>query len=146
MDGQLLNNLDPEGHCSPTKELRLSKFDTQGGVNAAWKDEKEGKQANKALIEQEAIIGSLDSKALSSPSRELRLSKFDTHGANVTWKDEREEKQAEAAIGQVEEAFSTIIGSLGDPNPSRGGLEKTPRRAAKALLYFTKGYEEDLQS
>lgn len=89
-------------------------------------------------------IGPTD-KTLTSPSRELRLSKFDTEGVHVTWKDDEEQQRAEAAIAKVEGAFSTIIESLNDPNPGRDGLKKTPRRAAKALLYFTKGYEEDLQ-
>jgi len=30
-------------------------------------------------------------------------------------------------------------------HPEREGLEKTPERAAKALLYFTQGYETDLK-
>ena len=85
-------------------------------------------------------------KAPGTPSRKLRLSKFDTQGAHVTWKDDREQEQAEAAIGKVEAAFSSIIESVGDPNPDRDGLKKTPMRAAKALMYFTKGYEEDLES
>lgn len=97
-------------------------------------------------MEHSELCNGVDPKALSSPSRKLRLSKFDTQGVNVTWKDEEEQQRAEAAIGQVEEAFSTIIGTLSDPKPERDGLKKTPRRAAKALLYFTKGYEEDLKS
>ena len=80
------------------------------------------------------------------PSRKIRLSKFDTQGVHVTWKDEEEAKEAEGTLNQIEEAFSSIIGSLGDGDPERDGLKKTPKRAAKALLYFTKGYEEDLQS
>lgn len=80
------------------------------------------------------------------PSRHLKLSRFDSQGTHVTWKDKEEEREAEAAIGKVESAFSTIIRSLSDPNPERDGLQKTPRRAAKALLFFTKGYEEDLES
>lgn len=78
------------------------------------------------------------------PPRRLKLSKFDSTG--VTWKDQEEQQEAEAVMGAVESAFSSIIGSLGDPNPEREGLQKTPGRAAKALLYFTKGYEEDLKS
>lgn len=85
-------------------------------------------------------------KFVSEPSRQLKLSKFDTQGVNVTWKDHKEQLRAEAAISEVETAFSTIIDSVKDPNPERDGLKKTPRRAAKAFMYFTKGYEEDLQS
>lgn len=83
---------------------------------------------------------------VKSPSRDLKLSRFDSQGVYVTWKDEEERQKAEAALNDVESAFSRIIDSLGDPNPEREGLKKTPRRAAKAFLYFTKGYEEDLKS
>ncbi len=82
----------------------------------------------------------------SEPSRPLKLSRFDSQGIYVTWKDKEEQKEAEGALSKVEEAFSSIIGSLGDGDPEREGLKKTPKRAAKALLYFTKGYEEDLKS
>ena len=87
-----------------------------------------------------------DNKGASEPSRSLKLSRFDSQGVYVTWRDEEEKKEAEGALSKVEEAFSSIIGSLGDGDPERDGLKKTPMRAAKALLYFTKGYEEDLKS
>ncbi|CAH8849093.1 unnamed protein product [Trichobilharzia szidati] len=38
-------------------------------------------------------------------------------------------------------AFHKILIAVGE-NPNREGLLKTPERAAKAMLYFTKGYEE----
>ncbi|CAH8550714.1 unnamed protein product [Heterobilharzia americana] len=38
-------------------------------------------------------------------------------------------------------SFHKILIAVGE-NPNRQGLLKTPERAAKAMLYFTKGYEE----
>ncbi|KAK4471200.1 hypothetical protein MN116_004650 [Schistosoma mekongi] len=38
-------------------------------------------------------------------------------------------------------AYHKILIAIGE-NPNRQGLLKTPQRAAKAMLYFTKGYEE----
>ena len=84
--------------------------------------------------------------AMGGPSRQLRLSKFDSQGVTTTWKNEEEKAAAEAQISKLEKAFSTIIECLGDPDPTREGLRKTPHRAAKALLFFTKGYEDDLKS
>jgi len=41
--------------------------------------------------------------------------------------------------------LKSIIEALGE-NPSRQGLTNTPERAAKALQYLTRGYQEDLQT
>ncbi|PIO53107.1 hypothetical protein TELCIR_25573, partial [Teladorsagia circumcincta] len=40
-------------------------------------------------------------------------------------------------------AYSSIISHVGE-DVNRQGLLKTPERAAKAMLYFTKGYEQQL--
>lgn len=81
-----------------------------------------------------------------APSRKIKLSKFDSASLRTCWKDEEEKMAAEAMLQKMANAFSTIIDSLGDPLPDREGLAKTPIRAAKALCFFTKGYEEDLAS
>lgn len=41
------------------------------------------------------------------------------------------------------QSYTDILNAIGE-NPIRDGLEKTPHRAAKAMLYFTKGYEENI--
>lgn len=57
------------------------------------------------------------------------------------------DSQIEVKERQVEiaGAYSTIIEAVGE-DPSRQGLLKTPQRAAEAILHFTKGYEESLES
>ncbi|CAH1262326.1 Hypp2546 [Branchiostoma lanceolatum] len=47
------------------------------------------------------------------------------------------------ALPDMEAAYHTILSSVGE-EPARQGLLKTPSRAAKALMFFTKGYQEDL--
>ena len=42
------------------------------------------------------------------------------------------------------QAYKSLISSVGE-DPDRQGLMKTPERAAKALLYFTKGYEQKIK-
>ncbi|VEL43254.1 unnamed protein product [Protopolystoma xenopodis] len=44
-------------------------------------------------------------------------------------------------FGDLVDAYRQILVGLGE-NTQRQGLLKTPERAAKAMLYFTKGYEE----
>ncbi|KAL5110488.1 GTP cyclohydrolase 1 [Taenia crassiceps] len=46
-------------------------------------------------------------------------------------------------LDQLVEAYKNILTAVGE-NIQRPGLLKTPERAAKALLYFTKGYEESV--
>jgi len=41
-------------------------------------------------------------------------------------------------------AYRLLLSSFGE-NPDRQGLVKTPERAAKAMLFFTKGYDQSLE-
>ena len=93
-----------------------------------------------------AVQESSASGGQSCPSRALPLSNFDSRRLRECWKDEEEKASAEGVLSTIATAFGTIIDNLGDPRPDRDGLTRTPVRAAKALCYFTKGYEEDLAS
>lgn len=44
---------------------------------------------------------------------------------------------------RLEDAVKTILECLGE-DPERDGLRNTPKRYARALLWMTKGYEEQL--
>ncbi|PIO77499.1 GTP cyclohydrolase I [Teladorsagia circumcincta] len=46
-------------------------------------------------------------------------------------------------LDKMAAAYSSIISHVGE-DVNRQGLLKTPERAAKAMLYFTKGYEQQL--
>ncbi len=43
----------------------------------------------------------------------------------------------------MEQAYAEIIGEIDDPK--REGLEKTPARAAKAMRFLTRGYDQNLE-
>jgi len=43
---------------------------------------------------------------------------------------------------EVEPHVAAILRAI-DPDPDREGLERTPMRVARALAYFTSGYEQD---
>lgn len=47
-----------------------------------------------------------------------------------------------SSVSQMREAYENLIVSLGE-DPARDGLLKTPERAAKAMKFFTQGYEQD---
>ena len=47
------------------------------------------------------------------------------------------------SVQLLTEAYRCVLAGIGE-DPNREGLLKTPERAAKAMLYFTKGYEESV--
>nr|XP_024648638.1 GTP cyclohydrolase 1 isoform X2 [Macaca nemestrina] len=61
------------------------------------------------------------------------------------WKGERprSEEDNELNLPNLAAAYSSILSSLGE-NPQRQGLLKTPWRAASAMQFFTKGYQETI--
>ncbi|AKJ95652.1 MULTISPECIES: GTP cyclohydrolase I FolE [Thioalkalivibrio] len=50
-----------------------------------------------------------------------------------------------AAPEQLAEHYREILAGLGE-NPQREGLRDTPMRAAKAMQYLTRGYQQDLDT
>ncbi|XP_043551604.1 GTP cyclohydrolase 2 [Chiloscyllium plagiosum] len=66
----------------------------------------------------------------------------DSKKATVQWKDEKK-RGGEDALAVLEEAYTSILRGLGE-DPERQGLRKTPRRAARAMQFFTKGYQENI--
>ncbi|XP_015988298.2 GTP cyclohydrolase 1 isoform X2 [Rousettus aegyptiacus] len=61
------------------------------------------------------------------------------------WKGERprSEEDNELNLPNLAAAYSSILRSLGE-DPQRQGLLKTPLRAAMAMQFFTKGYQETI--
>ncbi|KAL8720816.1 MAG: hypothetical protein Q9225_002370 [Loekoesia sp. 1 TL-2023] len=53
-------------------------------------------------------------------------------------------EQAEERLAKIQGAVTTILECLGE-DPEREGLRGTPERYAKAMLFFTKGYEENVR-
>lgn len=50
----------------------------------------------------------------------------------------------EALLPDMAQSYRMLLSSLGE-DPSRQGLLKTPERAAKAMLFFTKGYDQSIE-
>ncbi|KAL8900073.1 MAG: hypothetical protein Q9207_005867 [Kuettlingeria erythrocarpa] len=53
-------------------------------------------------------------------------------------------KDAEERLAKLQSAVKTILECIGE-DPDREGLRGTPERYAKAMLFFTKGYEENVR-
>jgi GTP cyclohydrolase I len=65
-------------------------------------------------------------------------------GVGTRARKEATEEEKEATLVKLSGAVRTILECLGE-DPDREGLLQTPDRYAKALLFFTKGYEENLR-
>lgn len=50
----------------------------------------------------------------------------------------------EALLPDMAQSYRMLLSSLGE-DPMRQGLLKTPERAAKAMLFFTKGYDQSIE-
>lgn len=48
----------------------------------------------------------------------------------------------DSCVALLSEAYRSVLTGIGE-DPDREGLLKTPERAAKAMMYFTKGYKEN---
>ncbi|CAH8849091.1 unnamed protein product [Trichobilharzia szidati] len=58
--------------------------------------------------------------------------------------DNKVNENEEFNFNKLKELYKQILICIGE-NPNRPGLIETPARAASAMLYFTKGYQDDLQ-
>ena len=52
--------------------------------------------------------------------------------------------ESSSTHSELEATVHTLLCQLGE-NPGRNGLKDTPKRVAKALSFFTKGYQEDIK-
>lgn len=52
----------------------------------------------------------------------------------------KENPQREAVVLKLKKVFKELLETIGE-DPERQGLKRTPERAAKALWYFTHGYQ-----
>ncbi|KAG1443861.1 hypothetical protein G6F56_010518 [Rhizopus delemar] len=80
----------------------------------------------------ERATSSIENDGMSWPSLGARERRDET----AEQRSEREKKMADAV--------KTILTCIGE-DPEREGLLKTPDRYAKALMFFTKGYEQDIR-
>ncbi|XP_039391146.1 GTP cyclohydrolase 1 [Mauremys reevesii] len=84
----------------------------------------------------------------AAPSRALERPRY-SQGTSARcldgWKEERtrSEEDNEMNLPSLAAAYTTILRSLGE-DPERQGLLRTPWRAATAMQFFTKGYQETI--
>jgi GTP cyclohydrolase I len=111
-----------------------------------------------------AVDFSIGGKKLKAESKSGQGPSRNTSGISSLWSSDHDHvpdsthlqiptkptrKQTEAVseetstLDQMASLYRGLLGHLGE-DTKRQGLLKTPERASKAMLYFTKGYEENL--
>lgn len=73
------------------------------------------------------------------------LSQKTTSVLNHHQPHEVDKNKHEQSLANLNDCYSDILRSIIGEDPNRQGLLKTPTRAAKALIHFTKGYGENLK-
>ncbi|PAV62880.1 hypothetical protein WR25_23776 [Diploscapter pachys] len=91
-----------------------------------------------AEIESSGFISSSDNQSEKSDTDEKQIALLDDKTVLKGKKSEKVDHMADMA-----RAYSSIISHVGE-DVNRQGLLKTPERAAKAMMYFTNGYELQL--
>ena len=82
-------------------------------------------------------------KRPSSPHRSIDGDGLSWPSSGTKVRKEETDEEYELRLQKLASAVETILECIGE-NKQREGLLKTPMRYAKALLFFTKGYEESL--
>ncbi len=80
-------------------------------------------------------------KSRSTKSKSVSQSR---HTRKIADSDQFEIKTP-AAITDIERTVRQLLHQLGE-NPDRNGLQETPRRMAKALIYLTQGHHQDIDT
>lgn len=65
-------------------------------------------------------------------------------GPGTRQRKEATPEETEERLDKLSGAIRTILECIGE-DPEREGLRETPMRYAKAMLFFTKGYEENVR-
>ncbi|XP_019955013.1 GTP cyclohydrolase 1 [Paralichthys olivaceus] len=89
------------------------------------------------MVKRPAGTGTVRSGAAQAPGAES--------GAQESWREERTRsvEDNEISLPSLAAAYTAILRGLGE-DPQRQGLLKTPWRAATAMQFFTKGYQEKI--
>lgn len=126
---------------SARKRLRKKLKRSNGDVNAAETTDNEKEMKKKKLGKGEKDINGeqtslKDDGEIVSMTSASSTSTVENFGTCVFINEEQKLKK-------MTEACQTILTCIGE-DPTREGLLKTPERWAKALLFFTNGYEKNL--
>ena len=86
----------------------------------------------------------MDISPQRSSSRHNANLTFISSGIGTRQRLEEGPEQAAQRLDKMRDAVRTILECVGE-DPNRSGLLDTPKRYAEALLFFTKGYQQNVK-
>ncbi|KAK1141000.1 GTP cyclohydrolase 1 [Aspergillus melleus] len=127
--------------CHPVNDPNLLQASITGSIsNKLGQSTKEAREMHSPLCQQSTRSLSCDDQpadgVFSTDSHRLCR---ETQQVSASPSPEQSE-----SVRKLAGAVRTIFECIGE-NPEREGLRTTPERYAKAMLYFTKGYSENIQ-
>jgi GTP cyclohydrolase I len=88
--------------------------------------------------------GTMSPFITSAPAIDFDGLSWPSSGTLARLHEKESPAEAEARLEKLSGAVRTILECIGE-DPDREGLHGTPLRYAKAMMFFTKGYEENLR-
>lgn len=80
---------------------------------------------------------------IAKPNLVLRFA-IPSLGVGTKARRDESKEETEERIRKMSGAIRTLLECIGE-DPDREGLLRTPERYANALMYFSKGYEENIR-
>merc|ERR1711977_421229 len=133
-----------EGHSK--KRKRKQKSEKGGKVNGSHSKRRHSvsKPARDPRDEASPVRPQKEIAGTRSPSPVIDFDGLSRPSLGTRERKEESPEQAQARLQKLAGAVRTILECVGE-DPDREGLLGTPERYAKAMLFFTKGYQENVK-
>ncbi|PVH79639.1 GTP cyclohydrolase I [Cadophora sp. DSE1049] len=133
-----------EGHTKKRKRKQKSEKGVKVNGSHAKRRHSVSKPARDPRDEASPVRPQKEIAGTRSPSPVIDFDGLSRPSLGTRERKEEIPEQAEARLQKLAGAVRTILECVGE-DPDREGLLGTPERYAKAMLFFTKGYQENVK-
>ncbi|XP_065086626.1 GTP cyclohydrolase 1 isoform X2 [Ochlerotatus camptorhynchus] len=140
-------NGSPSGAAAAASTAAASVSVGGGTTSFAARRRSSSVRKEESVEDHELSVASIGSGVNRAHPVPLRTSSFSGHEKCTFHHDlelDHKPLTREDLLPFMSKSYRMLLSSLGE-DPDRQGLLKTPERAAKAMLFFTKGYDQSLE-